>query len=90
MKRIGKRGIAYERAMEPGYLKSLCETYTRFFHYYDEAPLLIVNATDINLVENEKDYQALLEQMAQVKSGRHYFNPMPESLRVATPGDKHG
>lgn len=90
MKRIGKRGIPFERSMETGYLKSLCETYTRFFHFYDEAPLLIVNAAEINLVDNDDDYQALLEQMAQVKSGRHYFNPMPQALRVATSGDHHG
>ncbi len=80
VKRINKRGIAYERAMEPGYLHSLCDTYTRFFHFYDEAPLLIVNAADINLVDNQSHYEMLLEQIAQVKRGRHYFNPVPQDL----------
>ncbi|HED52027.1 MAG TPA: deoxynucleoside kinase [Gammaproteobacteria bacterium] len=80
MKRINKRGIGYERAMEPQYLHALCDTYTRFFHFYDEAPLLIVNAADINLVENQSDYELLLEQMAQTKRGRHYFNPVPQGL----------
>ena len=84
VKRIGKRGIGYERGMEPAYLRSLCDTYTKFFHYYDEAPLLIVNAAEINLVDSDSDYQALLEQMALVGSGRHYFNPMPESILAAT------
>ena len=88
VKRIGKRGIGYERGMEPAYLRSLCETYTRFFHYYDEAPLLIVNAAEINLVDSDSDYQALLEQMALVGSGRHYFNPMPEAILAATAGGK--
>ena len=86
VKRIGKRGIGYERGMEPAYLRSLCETYTRFFHYYDEAPLLIVNAAEINLVDSDSDYQALLEQMALAGSGRHYFNPMPEAILAATAG----
>ena len=89
-KRIGRRGLRYERGMEPAYLESLCEAYTQFFHYYDEAPLLIVNAAEINLVDSESDYQALLEQIAQVKSGRHYFNPMPDALRVARSVEKHG
>jgi deoxyadenosine/deoxycytidine kinase len=88
VKRIGKRGIGYERGMEPAYLKSLCETYTQFFHYYDEAPLLIVNAAEINLVDSDTDYQALLEQMKLVGSGRHYFNPMPEAFAAATAGGK--
>jgi len=89
IKRIGKRGIGYELGMEPNYLKSLCDNYTQFFHYYDEAPLLIVNAAEINLVESEPDYRALLEQIALVKRGRHYFNPMPEALRVSESGDAH-
>jgi len=89
IKRIGKRGIGYELGMEPNYLKSLCDNYTQFFHYYDEAPLLIVNAAEINLVESEPDYRALLEQIALVKRGRHYFNPMPEALRVSVSGDAH-
>jgi deoxyadenosine/deoxycytidine kinase len=90
VRRINKRGIGYERAMEPSYLKSLCDAYTQFFHFYDEAPLLIVNAAEINLVDNESDYQALLEQIPLVKSGRRYFNPMPDALRVARAGETHG
>lgn len=90
MKRIHKRGIGYERAMESAYLKSLCDAYTQFFHFYDEAPLLIVNAADINLVASEADYQALLAQLSLVKSGRHYFNPMPDALRVARTEEANG
>jgi deoxyadenosine/deoxycytidine kinase len=90
IKRIGKRGIGHERGIESSYLKSLCEAYARFFHFYDEAPLLIVNAEGINPVDNESDYQALLEQLALVKSGRHFFNPMPEALRIDMPGEQHG
>jgi len=89
-KRIGKRGIGYERSIDGHYLKSLCEAYARFFHFYDEAPLLIVNAEGINPVDNESDYQALLEQLALVKSGRHFFNPMPEALCIAMPGENYG
>jgi deoxyadenosine/deoxycytidine kinase len=89
-KRIAKRGIGYERGMEAGYLNALCEAYTRFFHYYDEAPLLIVNASEINLVDSESDYQSLLEQMALVKSGRYYFNPMPAGLGVAAARENNG
>ncbi|HHJ12990.1 MAG TPA: deoxynucleoside kinase [Gammaproteobacteria bacterium] len=80
VKRIHKRGIRHERGMEPAYLQALCDAYTRFFHFYDEAPLLIVNAADINLVDNPLDYEQLLEYIGRVKSGRHYFNPVPDGL----------
>jgi deoxyadenosine/deoxycytidine kinase len=90
MRRVAKRGIVCERSIKPDYLQRLCETYTRFFHFYDDAPLLIVNAAEINLVESEPDYQALLEQIATFKSGRQYFNPMPEALNMAATGEEHG
>jgi hypothetical protein len=34
-----------------------------------------VNAADIDLVNNDQDYQFLLERLGKTTSGRHYFNP---------------
>ncbi len=59
------------------YLEKLVEKYTDFFYNYTEAPLLIVNAAEINFAENDSDYELLLEQINRVSSGRHYFNPTP-------------
>jgi deoxyguanosine kinase len=75
LKRIARRGIAYERRIDAAYLRRLSEAYSRLFLYYEAAPLLIVNATHIDLVDNEEDYQALVEQVQSTRSGRHYFNP---------------
>jgi deoxyadenosine/deoxycytidine kinase len=77
--RIRKRGIEYERNMDSAYLESLVDAYTRFFYQYNAAPLLIINAAKINMIDNDGDYQALLEHLETVKSGRHYFNPMHEA-----------
>lgn len=76
--RIRKRGIDYERNMDSAYLESLVDAYTRFFYQYNVSPLLIINAAKINMIDNNEDYQALLEHLETVKSGRHYFNPMHE------------
>ena len=75
LKRIARRGIPYERLIDAAYLRRLSEAYARLFLYYDAAPLLIVNAAHIDLVDNEEDYQALVEQVHATRSGRHYFNP---------------
>ncbi len=75
--RIDKRGIPYERGMDPAYLQRLVEAYTRFFHHYEDAPLLIVNAAECNFADNDADYEALLRQIEQTRSGRHFFNPSP-------------
>lgn len=78
--RIAKRGIAYEQHIDAAYLERLSEGYARFFHDYDAAPLLIVNAAYIDLVNSDAAYQELLDQIARARTGRHYFNPMPVSL----------
>src|SRR5690606_27811467 len=76
--RVRKRGIGYEQAIEPAYLERLADAYTRFFHSYHASPLLIVNARDINPVEHDADFRQLLRAIETAKSGRHYFNPVPD------------
>jgi len=78
--RIQKRKRDYEQHIDADYLQRLVDAYTRFFYQYNDAPLLIVNAAEINLVESDMDYNALLEQISKVRSGRHYFNPLPFEL----------
>lgn len=78
--RIRKRGNDYESNIDAAYLQNLVDGYARFFHQYNGAPLLIVNAANANWVDNDLDYQALLEQIGRVKSGRHFFNPLPFEL----------
>ena len=48
LERIAKRGIDYEQYIERQYLERLNEAYARFFHEFEAAPLLIVNAASID------------------------------------------
>ncbi|MBI3771095.1 MAG: deoxynucleoside kinase [Gammaproteobacteria bacterium] len=75
--RISRRNRHYEAHIDSTYLQRLVDAYARFFYHYAASPLLIVNAAEIDLVNNEMDYNALLEQVAKTRSGRHYFNPLP-------------
>lgn len=77
--RVYKRGRRIERNIESAYLHQLSDAYTRFFYYYNESPLLIVNAEDLDLVNNQQHFELLLDRITQIKSGRHYFNPVPFS-----------
>jgi deoxyguanosine kinase len=74
-RRISERGRGYERNMDADYLQRLSESYMQFFHNYSQAPLLIVNAAEIDFANNQRDYDLLLEQVRKIRSGRHYFNP---------------
>jgi len=78
--RIAKRGVAHEQLIEMGYLQRLVDAYTQFFHQYSATPLLIVNASGIDLVNGDEDYELLLRHVRTVRNGRHYLNPMPFSL----------
>lgn len=75
LKRIRKRGINMEYSITEDYLQKLTNAYTDFFHYYDASPLLIVNASGIDLVNNEAHYQQLLQRIEETNNGRNYFNP---------------
>jgi deoxyadenosine/deoxycytidine kinase len=74
--RIARRGIAVESLIDRSYLTRLNEAYARFFHAYDESPLLIVNAANIDPINNDADYDELLGQIGRTVRGRLYYNPL--------------
>lgn len=81
LSRIGNRGVAYEKLIESAYLQRLSNAYVDFFYHYNDSPLLIVNAKDIDVASNERDYQQLLQRIRSIRTGRHYFNPAPDLLK---------
>ncbi len=80
MQRIRRRARQQERTINSDYLQRLVAAYTEFFYHYQGAPLLIVNTEGLNTVDNEADYQMLLERICQAGPGKHYFNPAPLAL----------
>lgn len=78
--RIARRGIGYERMIDRAYLEQLNDAYARHFYSYDDAPLLIVNASGIDLVHNQSDYEQLFQQIQKTTGGRHFFNPSAVAL----------
>jgi len=81
IERIQKRGIQSEQLIEKRYLENLSNAYTEFFHYYDDSTLLVVNSAEIDLVNNDEDYDQLLDYILTTRKGsRNYFNPRPTLL----------
>jgi deoxyadenosine/deoxycytidine kinase len=78
--RIARRGVAFERAIDRRYLEKVTEAYARFFHEYNEGPLLIVNASQIDPINNPADYEQLFRQIERTTGGRHFFNPVAAAL----------
>jgi deoxyadenosine/deoxycytidine kinase len=73
--RIKRRGRAFERHFDSDYLDALCKAYSAFFFHYDETPLLVVNASDIDL-EAEDDLEALLSVIRKHRKGVQHYIPM--------------
>ena len=78
--RVFRRGIDFEQSIHIDYLDALADSYTEFFHYYDDAPVLIVNAAEIDFANNDEHFNALLEQILHMDGTRQFFNPNPTLL----------
>lgn len=78
---IKKRGRAIEKNLTRSYIEELSDAYNHFFFRYNTTPLLIVNSTEIDFVNNENDFEELLRQIFREDRGLiEYFNP--ETRRV--------
>jgi deoxyguanosine kinase len=76
LERIARRGVDYEQHIDRQYLERLNQAYARFFHEYEAAPLLIVNAASIDPIANQRDYDELLAAIRRMHRGRLYYNPL--------------
>jgi deoxyguanosine kinase len=52
LQNIHQRGREYEMDISVDYLEELNEAYNHFFYHYDRSPLLIINANEIDFVNN--------------------------------------
>lgn len=78
--RITKRGNINEQYLTLEYLEKLNDAYSRFFLDYNDAPLLIINAADINLESNESDYESLITTIMSNPKGKNFINPQPSII----------
>ena len=76
LKRIKKRGRAYEKAISSQYLQELSEAYSHYFYRYDETPLLVVNTNEIDFVNTPEHFDQLVEQIRNAQKGTQYYVPL--------------
>ncbi len=72
--RVRKRSINKERKISDVYLRFLAKSYTRFFHNYDAAPVLMVNDENLNFVDHDDDFKLLVQRIETMRGRREYFN----------------
>ncbi|MBU2493582.1 MAG: deoxynucleoside kinase [Bacteroidetes bacterium] len=77
MHNIKNRARKIERNLTKSYITELSEAYNNFFFKYNTTPLLIVNTTDIDFVNRQKDFDELYTQIFREDRGFiEYFNPV--------------
>ena len=74
--RIKRRGREFERRFDPVYLEELCKAYNEFFFHYSETPLLVINTSDIDFVNNEGDLENLLTVIRKMRKGTQHYIPL--------------
>jgi deoxyadenosine/deoxycytidine kinase len=76
MYNIKKRSRKIERNLTKSYIEELSDAYNHFFFRYTTTPLLIVNSTEIDFVNSEKDFEELYQQIFREDRGlTEYFQP---------------
>ncbi|MDR2113218.1 MAG: deoxynucleoside kinase [Candidatus Accumulibacter sp.] len=74
IERVRRRGVEMERKIDDDYLTRLGERYTRFFHNYTAAPVMVVNSEHLNVVDDPADFQLLVQRVEAMRGLREYFN----------------
>jgi deoxyadenosine/deoxycytidine kinase len=77
--RLKRKGVAGERAISDAYIEQLAAAYEHFFFHYSASDLLVVNTSDIDFVNNNKDLQLLLKRLSEPIKGTQYFLPLSEN-----------
>lgn len=76
MARVRKRGKEYERSLTPEYVRRVAEAYREFFFHYEDTPLLVVNCSEIDFVEDADDTADLIREIEEMGQGVQHYIPL--------------
>jgi deoxyguanosine kinase len=72
--RIRKRGRTEEKPIRADYVEEVARAFSEFFFAYNEGPLLIVNASDIDFVGNADHRRELLAVIDNARVGTSHWS----------------
>ena len=81
LKNIRTRNRDYEAGIDFDYLNSLNESYNHFFFNYTDAPVLIVDASEIDFIHNPDDLDEILRELDKGGKGTRFFKPLSHDKR---------
>ena len=75
MERVGARGIPYESALPPEYLRRVVAAYDEFFRLYTDSPVLVVDTSGLDYSSGGPDVVELIGEIEQTRSGCRRYAP---------------
>lgn len=69
LQRIKKRGIDYERSITENYLEELTTGYDKYFLNYEDVPLLVVDTSKQDYINNPEDFDNLKRAILSHRGG---------------------
>lgn len=76
VRNIRMRDRDIEKSISEKYLEDLSEAYKNYFYKYSQTPLLMINTTEIDFVNNDEDFDALYKTIfREDRAFKEYFNP---------------
>jgi deoxyguanosine kinase len=76
LERIKRRGRAFEKNFDADYLKRLAAAYNQYFFHYSDTPLLVVDTSDVNIVDCEEDLHDLIRRILNHRGGVQFYKPL--------------
>jgi deoxyadenosine/deoxycytidine kinase len=82
-KRLKKKRAPGEAAISDDYLAAVVQAYEHFFFHYTASDLLIINTSEIDFVDRNRDLQELLQRLSEPIRGTQYFLPLAGDIEAA-------
>lgn len=79
LQRIKQRKWEAERAISEEYLEHLAEAYNRYFFSYTGTPLLVVNANDLDIVNQPTDWENMRNAILEHRQGTAHYHYVSEN-----------
>jgi deoxyadenosine/deoxycytidine kinase len=73
--RLKRKAAPGERAVSEQYIERVADAYEHYFFHYTASPLLVVNTSEIDFVNNAQHRAQLLARIEQPVNGTQYFRP---------------
>lgn len=73
--RIRSRSRAWERPITLDYLERVNRAYNDYFFHYQGESLLVVNTSEIDIVEKESHLEEVISEIRRMKKGVKHYNP---------------